>query len=154
MEKGTIEEKNVNEANSSENLEILKINNETKETRHIIGTRVETKTEKGELYEYRNNKLTKENMGMNIGRKMVDYGSNIFSFLNIGLFIAAAGFITQKISSKIADEYVLTQKRKIIKSKEYLITYNIFSDKTEEEASRNFIKETIEEGNWEDIKKN
>ena len=93
-------------------------------------------------------------MGMNIGRKMVDYGSNIFSFLNIGLFIAAAGFITQKISSKIADEYVLTQKRKIIKSKEYLITYNIFSDKTEEEASRNFIKETIEEGNWEDIKQN
>ena len=70
----------------------------------------------------------------------------------IGIPLTAAGFATQKISSKIADENVIIQKRKIIKSKEYLVAYNIFNDKTEEEASRTFIKETIEEGNWVDVR--
>ena len=37
-------------------------------------------------------------------------------------------------------------------AEEYLVAYNIFNDKTEEEASRTFIKETIEEGNWVDVR--
>ena len=135
-------------------LKFSKKNKETKETRYIIGTREETNIEKGELYEYRNNIIPKENIGINIGRKMVYFGLNPYAFTVFGISLAAVGFITEKISSKIADEYIIKQKRKIIKKKEYLIVYNIFSDKTEEEASRIFIKETIEEGRWEDIKKN
>ena len=153
MNKGFIKGKNENEVIPSEDLGTDKKNIETKEKRHIIGTREETNVEKGELYEYRNYILPKKNIGSNIGTKMMSVGSYLaLAIPFIGIPLTAAGFATQKISSKVADENVIIQKRKIIKSKEYLIAYNIFNDKTEEEASRTFIKETIEEGNWVDVR--
>ena len=42
------------------------------------------------------------------------------------------------------------QKRKIIKQKEYMVTYNIYSDGSKEESFREFIKEETTYGNWKD----
>ena len=60
MNKGFIKGKNENEVIPSEDLGTDKKNIETKEKRHIIGTREETNVEKGELYEYRNYILPKK----------------------------------------------------------------------------------------------
>lgn len=80
-------------------------------------------------------------------------GGSILSliFPPLGIPLAISGGITSGVSQNFENQKIIkNQKRKITRKKEFSINYNIFSDGTKEQISRNFIKEELFYGDWND----
>ena len=69
-----------------------------------------------------------------------------------GFSLAGVGTISTGISANFKNNHYIVKQRKLIKiRREYLFTYNIFSDQTKEKFSSALIGENkVDEGNWED----
>ena len=124
---------------------------EDKEEKHVVEVTTETKFENEENYEYKYVERTQENTGTYIGNRMMSIGLTVGPYITLGFPLAGIGYIAKSISSRFAEKYTVRQRKKILIKREYLVEYNLFNDNSKEEKSKTFIKETKEEGDWEDL---